>query len=316
MGKRIIAIAISAILSLSLLSGIAFAESSNELNLDKKTKAIIDAEAIMEINSQIGYISPADKQEGLNKSALANKIMTIREKAIKSPNSVTKYDIKMVQSYIDQYSQNSTIDNYIPKSIQENPDGLVLKANPGDYQSKNLWLPGQVQSTNYYCGPASAVAVLRGRNINVTQSTMATRLGTTTNGTVLARFPGGLNYYNGTNGNNFRYALMQGPGSYTTTWAVNMTNASISTILGNYGVVYDVHMVNSPGSARLQGYETMSKANIYHYVAGEGFNSSSPSNRICYYYDSNNQKTNLGNRHMNVTYQTMARLTDDFGLIF
>jgi len=69
------------------------------------------------------------------------------------------------------------------------------------------------------------------------------------------------------------------------------------------------------GSARLAGYETISK-DIYHYVAGEGFDSTDPSNRVCYYYDSNNQKTNLGDRHMNVTFQTMARLTDDMGICY
>ncbi len=86
--------------------------------------------------------------------------------------------------------------------------------------------------------------------------------------------------------------------------------------LGNYGVVYDVHMINVSGSARLQGYETMQAPEIKHYVAGEGFDSSDPSNKICNYYDSNNQKSNLGDRHMQVSFQTMARLTDDMGIAF
>ena len=95
-----------------------------------------------------------------------------------------------------------------------------------------------------------------------------------------------------------------------------MTNDAISTLLGNYGVVYDVHMVNVSGSARLQGYETMQSPEIRHYVAGEGFDSTDPSARICFYYDSNNLKSNLGTRHMWVTFGTMAHLTDDMGLVF
>jgi len=302
-GKCIVSITVSLVLLVSTLPIVAHAESFSELGLDPIDQA--------ETRRRIGYISPAQTQAGIEKSNFANKVMAIREKALEDPDSVTKKDIALIEAYIQKYFKDNTLDMYIPKANKNS-----IMANPGDYREKNLWLPGEKQINNYYCGPASAVAVLKGRNINVTQSTMAKRLGTDSNGTILGNFPAGLNYYNGTNGNRFHYALMTGPGYYTMDWAIKMTNAAISTILGDYGVVYDCHMVKAHGSARLKGYEDMESNHIYHYVAGEGFDSSDPSRRICFYYDSNNLKTNLGNRHMDVPFQTMARLTDDLGLIY
>lgn len=304
--NRILAISVSILICISMIPVVTFGQTFSELGLQEVNSGQV------EINSQIGYISAAEKQKGIEKGKLAIKVMEIREKALKNPNSVTKKDIAVVETYIKKYFKNNTIDMYIP-TINE---GTGIRSNPGDYQTKNIWVPGQVQQTDYWCGPASGYAVLKDRGINVTQSIMATRMQTTTQGTVLARVAPALNYYNGSNGNYFNYVLRTGPGYYTSTWAMNMTNWAISTILGNYGVIYDCHMVNAPGSARLQGYETMYSAHIYHYVAGEGFNSSDPSNRRCYYYDSNNQKTNLGDRHMNVSFQTMAHLTDDFGIVY
>lgn len=52
-----------------------------------------------------------------------------------------------------------------------------------------------------------------------------------------------------------------------------------------------------------------------HYVAGEGFDSSTPSRRICYYYDSN-KLDRLGTHHMQVTFQVMAVLCNDMGLVY
>lgn len=43
---------------------------------------------------------------------------------------------------------------------------------------------------------------------------------------------------------------------------------------------------------------------------------STPSRRICYYYDSNNQKNNLGDRHMRISFGSMAVLCNDRGLIY
>ncbi|MEN6460419.1 MAG: C39 family peptidase [Syntrophomonas sp.] len=320
--KRIVGTGMALICLMSMLTAPVFGESLKDLGLSESyfnksdlNKAYPDGDP--RINNDLGALTPEQEQAGKEKSEIATKVINIREKAIKNPQSVTKNDTEIVQSYINKYFKGQDIKAFIP-NITVNKDNSisVVSSNPGDYQTKFLNLPGQVQTNNYYCGPATAYAILNGRGINVSQTTMASRLDTDTDGTNLANFPAALNYYSGTNGNYFSYALSYGPGSYSTTWAVNMTNNAISTLLGNYGVVYDVHMINVSGSARLQGYETMQAPEIKHYVAGEGFDSSDPSNRICNYYDSNNQKSNLGDRHMQVSFQTMARLTDDMGIAF
>lgn len=113
----------------------------------------------------------------------------------------------------------------------------------------------------------------------------------------------------------FFYATLLPSNVPASQWNVRMADTAIATIVGNYGVIYDVHQVK--GSLNyLQGYESMVADHIYHYVAGEGFNANDPSRRICLYYDSNNQKSNLGDRHMNITFQVMGVLTNDMGLVY
>ncbi len=91
----------------------------------------------------------------------------------------------------------------------------------------------------------------------------------------------------------------------------------IATLLADYGVIYDVNQVE--GSLNyLQTYGTPTGgaySDMKHYVAGEGFDSSTPSRRICYYYDSNTLDR-LGTHHMQVTFQVMAVLCNDMGLVY
>jgi hypothetical protein len=134
------------------------------------------------------------------------------------------------------------------------------------------------------------------------------------NGTSLGNVAPALNYYDGYGGNYFNYATLSGPGSYSDSWAITMTNDAILTLLGNYGVIYDVHMVKG-SSYYLEYYYPLQDNNVYHYVAGEGFDSRDPSNRICDYWDSNNLKQ-LPTRHNNVTFHCMAVLADDRGLVY
>ncbi|MBO8158933.1 C39 family peptidase [Thermosyntropha sp.] len=268
-------------------------------------------------NSGIGNISSDEKKAAKEKSDMAQKVMKIRDKSLISPKSITKNDLEIVQKFIDKYFAGTSVSNFISTNIidKTSNSNVSIKTNPGDYQAMNLWLPGKVQEKDYWCAPASGYAVLRGRGISVTQSELANKMKTTTNGTLLGNVAPALNQYNGRNGNRFRYVLLMGPGYTAPDWPVKFTNSAISTLLGGYGVIYDVHQIKG-SKYHLQGYETMKNNHIYHYVAGEGFNSYDPSKRICYYYDSNNQKHNLGDRHMEVTFYCIAVLCNDRGLIF
>ncbi|WP_172408204.1 C39 family peptidase [Desulfosporosinus sp. FKA] len=306
--KKVITLSTILALSVTLFSVPAFAESRTELGL--KQISVTDKDPNL-----LGDITPEAIKEGQDKSALSQKIVEIWDKSVKKPESVTESDRKTIQTYIDKYAKGNSVDKYIYKSSGNS--SKITAAAIGDGVYKYLGLPGIVQSKDNYCSAATCYAILQGRGINVSETTMAQRLGIygKTNGAYLSAVCPALNYYNGYNGNNFKYALSTGPGSYTSAWETSMTNNAIATLLGNYGVVYDVHMVNSSGSARLSGYETMYSSDIRHYVAGEGFNGTNPSAKTCYYYDSNNLKS-FTNRHLWVYFSTMARLTDDMGICY
>lgn len=315
--KRMTSIALSVFLCLMTFSAIALAESIDDPKDPKHGIQAPISQDYSEINSGIGNISSEERKAAKDKSDMAQKVMKIRDKSLANPKSVTKSEHDIVQKFIDKYFRGTPVSNFISTggSTGVSTGGVTIAANPGDYQVMNLWLPGQVQERDYWCAPASGYAVLKGRGISVTQSELASKMGTTTSGTLLGNVAPALNQYNGRNGNYFRYVLLEGPGYTAPGWPVEFTNSAISTILGGYGVIYDVHQVKG-SQYYLQGYETMQSDHIYHYVAGEGFDSSDPSRRICFYYDSNNLKGNLGDRHMEVTFLCMSVLCNDRGLIF
>lgn len=307
--KRCIAIGTSTILLISMFATTASAQSWNDVN----AKAPVSNVACENSANLVNNSSASDIAFGLKKSEMANKVATITENDQSDPTSVTSDDVATIQSYINTYAPDANVNMYLPK---KNPKIGITPMLAGDGSSKFLNLPGQVQLNDYYCGPETAYAILGGRGISTTQAKMATLAGTTSSGTVMSNLLSAMNSYNGTNGNYFKYAVVYGPGSNTTAWYNTMTADAITTLNGGYGTVYNVHMVNTPGSARLAGYDTMVASNIYHYVAGEGYNSTNTSNRICDYYDSNNEKSNLGTRHEQISFTTMAILTDDMSIGF
>lgn len=304
-------IATLALASSTIFTPIASAESAKDLLNDSVPSNAVGEADVDLTDSQVGYISPAEKSQSAAKSTTAQKVMEIHEKSISAPQSITEADRAIVQSYINTYFPDASIDRYIISKPEET-DTMRGNGNPGDYQNLNLNLPGEVQATNYYCGPASGVAVMGGMGISVRQSTMASLMHTNQSGTSPGNVAPALNHYSGTYNHNFHYALLSGPGSFSTQWAIEMTNDAISTLLGNDGVIYDVHIAKN-GHNYLQYYNN--DHDVYHYVAGEGFNSSDPSNRVCLYYDSNNQR-NLPTRHNHVSFHCMSALCDDRGLVF
>lgn len=83
--------------------------------------------------------------------------------------------------------------------------------------------------------------------------------------------------------------------------------------ISGYGVVYNTVQYKNE-TARLKGYSNISR-DIYHYVAGEGYDSSDPSNRICYYVDPNKLTYN-GYGRQDISYKTMGELCKTRGLVY
>lgn len=301
MKKRVLSLFLAAVTAISVFAVPTYATNDEVVESQEK--------------GNIGTFSDEDITFSNEKANAVDRIMEIRTNYLNNQGEISDQERTELESLLSVYYPDASIDDYLPNL------SASTRSNPGDYQTLNLYLPGKVQETGYYCAPASGYAVLNGRGIYVSQSELAGKMGTTTSGTDLGNVAPALNKYNGRNGNKFHYATMQGyqlSGESMTAqqWAMKFTNAAISTLIGNYGVIYDVHQV--AGSKNyLSGYGTSTEGayySMYHYVAGEGFDSSDPSRRKCYYYDSNNK--DLGNHHMVVTFQVMAVLCNDRGLIY
>ena len=281
-------------------------------------------EAMEDIDSaEKGLIGVQSEYEHLHskmKFAACQRIAEIYDKYVSSAGKISEDEIEELRSILKEFYPNAEISNYLPNftELREN-----YRLNPGDNTSLFLNLPGQVQEEDFYCGPASGYAVLAYRGISVTQDQLAYNMQTTEDyGTDLYSVASALNLYNGEQDNYFFYDTLEGyvlsgETMTATEWAISFTNTAIQTLLGYYGVVYDAHQLYG-SSYFLEGYDDINgvaESSIYHYIAGEGFNSTDPSSRICYYYDSNNLK-NFSDRHMDVTFQVMAVLCNDRGLTY
>lgn len=152
------------------------------------------------------------------------------------------------------------------------------------------------------------------RGANVSQSKMASLMDTDVNGTYLSNIPKGLNHYMP---NNYKY--YQTDGSNSTAEAIKMTNSAIGTLSSGYGVVYDT-VQRARGSARLVGYSNLTR-DVYHYIAGEGYDVTDASNRKCYYVDPHNTRTDAYGHHT-IAFRTLCTLMSDengtspLGLVF
>ena len=80
---------------------------------------------------------------------------------------------------------NAGIDYSEPVNTPDMEQVFAAKDMPSRQRaaSKIINFPFQTQQTNYWCGPASASMLLRSIGYNYSQTTMASKMGTTTNGT-------------------------------------------------------------------------------------------------------------------------------------
>ena len=100
---------------------------------------------------------------------------------------------------------------------------------------------------------------------------------------------------------------------------MEFTNATITTLLGNYGVVINGHQLDD-SSVYFTYYDRgtgYAQSEIGHYVAGEGFDSTDPSARKLLYFDSiPSSQMYLPSRHVEISFQRMAILANDRGLVY
>ena len=165
------------------------------------------------------------------------------------------------------------------------------------------------QETTYYCGPASAVQLLKYKGItrhptdgrSTTQANLATDLHTTQNGTP---FPGWwvstLNSWTNTT----RWASAWGPSeSYLLlyTW---------TEVQAGWPLIYDTHMNSTNGY--LPGYNS---GDIYHYVTGDGYELLDDGTWRIHYVDPNKYRSGAFGPHW-VTLNQMWKVVRDRGIIW
>lgn len=161
-----------------------------------------------------------------------------------------------VNVYYDNDSVNGGVSSDMVNSTdEENISLLSVTAAP---ESVVIYMPFQTQQNDYYCGPAAARMVLGGIGYTVTQSYMASLLGTTTNGTnagdsvanALNTVASGSEYY-------FRWQWH----TYTN---ISTIKAHIVEALAHGNPVM-VNTVEMPGDVYIAGHNI--GTTLYHYGA-------------------------------------------------
>lgn len=183
-------------------------------------------------------------------------------------------------------------------------NAIITPYNIGDYEYENAPLAAEYQQEDYYCGPATAVSIVNGKGSYVSQVTAASLLGTTWNGTNF-----GNNWLKVLNasytGHNYQVAW----GYYG--WPADLANRAITSTKNTCGFALNAYMYDT--NTYLPGYNyTMGE--VYHYVAGCGYDSTDPSRRYIRYFDPNGNVSGAAGYHK-VTVQLMGRATEQRGVV-
>lgn len=214
-------------------------------------------------------------------------------------SALSNEEMSELQAILEEYGTN------------EYSSVLPLSTNSVTRQIKRLDIPALSQENGYYCGPASAQMILRGEDVYVTQDDLADDLGTNSEGTSFgSNWETALNKYSDND-----YQILWGSPSDPTDRAILMTDSAIGTLARGYGVIYDTIQYSGTSTNRLVGYSNYLPNNIYHYVAGTGYNNNQPEDRICYYNDPNAGRPDAYGEQ-EIGFRLMCTLMKDRGLVF
>jgi len=266
-----------------------FAPTTAEIQASEEKVA--DMSRLVEI---LGLNQKTENEISANSSRLQSKQITTSEKN-EAMQITKKYNKSISPNSV--LSQPSISDSLSPASIPT---------------SNFLSMPTVAQANGYYCGPASAYLVLGHQGCNVRQSGLAGNNYLQTD--KYQSTPFGNNWTTTMNAySDHTYNLLWGSSSDTTARAIELTDTAIGTIATGDGVIYDT--IQYPSSAaRLVGYPSSISATIYHYVAGEGYDASNSSSRVCYYNDPNGARP-AAFGHQTIGFRLMCTIIKDRGLI-
>lgn len=248
------------------------------------------------VTNPMGMLTIAEQQAADEKVNDMQRLMGLLNHSASHPTlSLASNDNTYDEVYniVAKYTDPTRVNAVMEQLLRVTPTGYI-----------DLGLALYKQETDYYCGPASAYMVLIPHTRNLTQSQLAKELGTTTSGTGL-----GSNWIPVMKKYSYRdYSVISG----SSKTPAAMTDTAIATMAQGYGVVYNtVQYAN--GSARLVGYDNLN-FDVYHYVAGGGYDNSNPSSRDCIYLDPTNVRSSAYGYHT-IKFGTMCTLIHDRGMI-
>lgn len=208
-------------------------------------------------------------------------------------------------------------------ALQSSVTNSSVSASSLTYTSGALYIPAYGQNTTYYCGPASAYNLLAGigitKNANdgrsLTQDHLAADLGTTSSGTSWpSKWASTMTTW--ANKSPFYYiASWASDSGSLSTWKNNLYLYAKYDVWNNStGSIYNTHQKVSDTVNRLPGYESMSQ-DVWHYVAGDGYDETNPSARLVHYSDSNKYRSGAWGSHW-VSVQIMGNITWDRGMVW
>lgn len=269
----------------------AFASTNEQLATDR-------AESFQATTQQ----SPEEVRVATEKSKQAQILIDSINKY--KSNSIEKDELdRVIENFNEKY--NTKIDSEKIPDIKSASNAKTLSnisnVSAAATSSYLGFIPIR-QTTEYYCGPASACIIINGmgsvlQGRSLTQDNLANDLGTSTSGT---DFPGA---WTGAlrNWTNKTYAAVWGPSSSTL-----LGYAYVDTASG-MGSIYDTYM---SGSNQLYGYTSGSTR--YHYVAGDGYDNT---NSRVHYVDPHNTNDTAYGPHW-VSANMMANCVSTRGMVW
>lgn len=283
MKKKGISFILSLALSLTMIPSVSFA-STTESEWDK-------------VNSTQGVTetTPEELNRANEKEKDAKDLLDAIESYKKGKISREEFSIGF-KKFNDKYGKKASTD----KSSMQLESTIALATS----DSQVLGFSVAKQTTDWYCGPASAYNILHGIGITsnpfdgraLSQYNLAVDLGALNQGALWPNtWASTLNRWLGWT----FYVTTNAPSASSI-----LNNAYVDTI--NYlGSIYDTHMI---GSNQLYGYAQGSER--WHYLGGDGYNNSTSE---VHYLDSNNLNSTAFGAHW-ATASMMAKCTAERGM--
>lgn len=167
---------------------------------------------------------------------------------------------------LQKESKSTVLTKDMQDKLKNTVDTTTSGISPYAAGEGMIWnLYQQPQETEFYCGPATVASILRAKNLNYSQGTLAGYLGTTTGGT--AWYNGGNSYPVRDVLNNLENTSYYGVYAASTNSTSELSYRVKYSIDRNYGVAANIYEVYN-GTYALPGH---SGRTVEHWIPIDGY---------------------------------------------